>query len=320
MTAIANGKGVPFACETFRFHLRVRSLMVLPPYKGAVFHGAFDNAMRRLVCPLPRRACINCELKTKCHYITICNPSPPADFKDRGKFPSAPPPYVLTPPPDNKQCFKTGNTLTFELTLIGRALDALPYTIFSFIQIGCRGLGRERGRFDIEQVELLRNGKTLTIYDGASQTLKMVPPGPSDPARSHPSRVQTLTLTLNTPLRLKQKGHLVTRLDFATFFDALSRRLALLSALYGDNGQPTVLARLPEHAAAIQTAEDKTFWYDWSRYSTRQKEPMKLGGLRGSITFAGNLTPFMPWLRLGEVVHVGQGATFGLGAILTSAG
>ena len=40
---------------------------------------------------------------------------------------------------------------------------------------------------------------------------------------------------------------------------------------------------------------------------------MKLGGLRGEITFEGDLSPFMPLLRLGEKVHVGQGTGFGLG-------
>jgi hypothetical protein len=31
------------------------------------------------------------------------------------------------------------------------------------------------------------------------------------------------------------------------------------------------------------------------------------------VTFAGPLGPFLPYLRLGEQVHIGQGNTFGLG-------
>jgi hypothetical protein len=48
-------------------------------------------------------------------------------------------------------------------------------------------------------------------------------------------------------------------------------------------------------------------------YSARQKSTMKLGGLRGKITFTGDLLSFMPFLRLGTEVNVGQGTSFGLG-------
>jgi len=40
---------------------------------------------------------------------------------------------------------------------------------------------------------------------------------------------------------------------------------------------------------------------------------MMMGGCIGSITFAGNLTQFMPFLLLGEKINVGKGTSFGLG-------
>jgi hypothetical protein len=42
---------------------------------------------------------------------------------------------------------------------------------------------------------------------------------------------------------------------------------------------------------------------------------MKLGGLVGTMRLAGDLAPFTPLLRTAEVVHVGKGATFGLGKV-----
>ncbi len=54
-------------------------------------------------------------------------------------------------------------------------------------------------------------------------------------------------------------------------------------------------------------------WHDWQRYSARQEQKINIGGFVGGITFEGNLTPFLPLLKAGETMHVGKGATFGLG-------
>ena len=40
---------------------------------------------------------------------------------------------------------------------------------------------------------------------------------------------------------------------------------------------------------------------------------MTLGGLVGEWRLRGDLTPFMPWLWLGQWLHVGKNATMGLG-------
>ena len=59
-------------------------------------------------------------------------------------------------------------------------------------------------------------------------------------------------------------------------------------------------------------------WHDWERWSERQQSAMKLGGLMGTVTLEGDLAPFGPLLRMAEVIHVGKGATFGLGRVEAS--
>jgi CRISPR/Cas system endoribonuclease Cas6 (RAMP superfamily) len=40
---------------------------------------------------------------------------------------------------------------------------------------------------------------------------------------------------------------------------------------------------------------------------------MKMGGFVGEITFQGELEQFLPFIALGEYIHVGKGTSFGLG-------
>ncbi len=299
--------------ERFRFSIRVTSLMVLPPYKGGIFRGAFGSAFRSIVCATRAKECSNCVLLTQCLYKALFEPQAPPHHPDALKFRHAPAPYVLNPPLNSRQAFHPGQTLDFELVLIGRAVDALPYFIYTFMNLGDRGLGRERGKYEISNVHVVRNGEVIPIYDGAAKILKSYAPGTNVLGPSADENCSRLTLEFLTPLRLKEKGDLVTKLTFPLFFERLAERLNLLAVLYGNNSKPPDLAPLMEQAQKIKVLEDKLHWYEWERYSARQKTTMKLGGLRGKITFTGNLSPFMPYLRLGAEVNVGQSTSFGLG-------
>ena len=70
---------------------------------------------------------------------------------------------------------------------------------------------------------------------------------------------------------------------------------------------------LIDQAMTVETVNNNLRWHDWTRYSLRQDRRMKLGGLVGSVTYAGDLKPFTPFIALGQYVHVGKNCTFGLG-------
>ncbi len=54
-------------------------------------------------------------------------------------------------------------------------------------------------------------------------------------------------------------------------------------------------------------------WHDWERFSERQGTKLKMGGFLGEITFEGDLAEFIPFLVLGEYLHIGKGTVLGLG-------
>jgi len=284
------------------------------PIQGGDLRGSFGAAFRRLVCVIRKEDCTTCILKGNCLYAALFTPSPPPDFPDAAKFSSAPPPYVLNPPLTNRQSFRPGSTLGFDLVLMGRAIDALPYFVYTFMELGKTGIGCERGRFEIPRVDLIRDEGEVQIYDGVTKTLREIP-APSYTSACQDDGHKRITIELLTPLRIKAGNHLVRKLTFPIFFERLAQRIEILSAFYG-NGNPRPDFRpLIESAPEIDVKDSNLHWYDWPRYSARQKTLMRLGGLRGSITFEGDQGRFMPLLKIGEQVNVGQGTSFGLGRI-----
>ncbi len=302
---------LPF--KKFRFTVKIGTLTILPPYKGGVFRGAFGHSFKKAVCALKKNSdCNACILKQQCIYIIIFNPPAPSGFPDAAKYRQAPPPYVLNPPVENREVFRPGDNLTFNMVLMGRAIEAIPYFIYSFIEMGEKGLGRERGKFELEKVEVFNDEHYTQIYDSETGTLKDFNDSNHASPYTDYSNVRNLTLKFLTPLRLKEKNSLVTDLNFALLFERLMHRLELLSLFYG-NEQVKAAKDLPDKASGIEVRHKNLHWYEWGRYSSRQKDLMKLGGLKGEISFEGNLTSFMPYLKLGEAVNIGQGTSFGLG-------
>ena len=71
------------------------------------------------------------------------------------------------------------------------------------------------------------------------------------------------------------------------------------------------------------TAQRDLRWHDWTRYSSRQQQEMTLGGVLGQWTLNGSsetLTTLRPWLWLGQWLHAGKNATFGLGGYTLEGG
>lgn len=287
--------------------------MILPPYKGAVFRGAFGNTFRRLVCLVPKADCPSCALREKCLHVALFEPPPPAAYADAAKFTQAPRPYVLNPPLTSRHSFRPGETLEFDLVLIGPAIEALPYFIHIFLEVGRQGLGRERGKYELLRVDLQQNGATLSVYEASTATLTAFAPESGPVQSPEDDRATSLTLQFLTPLRIKEKGDLVTHLNFPLFSENLFRRLSLLAEFYGNGVGPPDFSSLLAQARDITLSSNGLRWHDWERYSRRQDANMKFGGLKGSLTIAGPLGPFLPYLRLGAAVNLGQATTFGLG-------
>ncbi|MBZ0161049.1 MAG: CRISPR system precrRNA processing endoribonuclease RAMP protein Cas6 [bacterium] len=114
-------------------------------------------------------------------------------------------------------------------------------------------------------------------------------------------------------MRLRFDEALVNHLDFHVLIRNLLRRLSALSYFHCGRQLNLDFKELIAQAQKIKADKTDLRWVDWTRYSNRQKRKIQMGGLIGQVTYSGPLAGFLPFLRLGELVHVGKGTVFGLG-------
>lgn len=309
-----------FTLSLYRFTLRVEEPMSLPAYKGAVLRGGFGITFKRAVCihsGLP--PCQDCHLLHKCPYPAIFEPSPPPDTEVLKTQSDVPLPFLIEPPDDRRTYYAPGQSLEFGVTLIGWANNALPYFIVVFQRLGEAGLGPDRARYllnEVAAVDPLAGVRALVLARGRvnREAHERTTSYRDLTAPLVGLSCSRLTLHFLTPTRLKHDGRYVEQAPaFHVVLRALLRRVSSLSYFYGGQRWDTDYRGWIEQAERVRTAASDAHWVDWERYSTRQKQSMNLGGVVGWATYEGDLTPFLPLLRLGELVHVGKSAVFGNG-------
>ena len=311
-----------FKIGRFEFIVKPKDKLYLPIYKGSTLRGGFGHSLRRVICVTKGKECKDCLLKQKCIYSSIFETPPPKNTTKLRKYPYAPHPFVIEPPLEEKREYKEDNEFSFNLILIGKAIDYLPYFIFAFDKLGELGLGRGKGKYLLKEVRSINGNSNSAhpIYTGEDKILKdsySLISGKDilEECKKYYHK-RGLTLNFVTPARLKYQEHFIKNLEFHILIRNLLRRISLLSYFHCDKELQIDFKALIEKAKSVKRTSNNLSWYDWQRYSARQNTKMLLGGFIGKVTFAfDGIEPeqFLPLILLGKYIHVGKGTGFGLG-------
>lgn len=293
----------------FQFNFQVETPLHLNFYSGSMLRGAFGHALRHLSCMTKMPDCKSCMLYRSCPYPLVFE-HPPQESKFQ-KFGNIPNPYIIEPPPLGSKVYQVGEVLSFSMVLMGQAMAQLPLLIFAWQRALQQGLGKERSRARLLNVIVEPDQpQAQIIYDTAQDKEVQAY---STTVQSLLAKTEKLTLQFVTPLRIQKQDKILTyEITARDFLSALVRRYFLLLEFYGEDYQATDFAALIEQAQ--QVACDVDFhWCDWQRYSNRQQQAMKLGGVLGNVTLRGDLSPFLLMLQAGQWLHIGKETTFGMG-------
>lgn len=303
-------KELRFPLARYCFEFEVTRPLRLPEYAGSALRGAFGSALRGLACVTRAKSCEGCLVRTTCPYATVFEP--PAAASAPLGITTPPVPYIVEPPEWGAREYHPGDLLTFRFTLVGRAVEHLPLCLMAWMRAFARGVGAGDGTAELLAVIHELPGQAVVIYRSGEQIT------PHDQHIEFPGEIAppAVVLDFSSPLRLQGNGRALPpwKLTPRPLLTALVRRASLLSQYYGEGAlysesQFSSLGKAAETIAGNHNMQ----WHDWTRRSSRQSRTMQLGGAMGSWRLEGDLVPFWDAIRLGEWLHVGKEASFGLG-------
>jgi len=293
----------------YQFNCQTKTELKLNNYSGSMLRGAFGHALRQLSCVTQMNSCKDCLLYRQCTYPKIFEMPVPQSSAFQ-TFSAIPNPYIIEPPPMGERALHKGEWFSFSVILIGGANQQLNLIIQAFKKALANGLGRARRPVMLQNIVFEPQQAVESIIYDAQQDKLLPLPTFQPPVFKQTEQV---TLQLITPLRIQRKGQVLsTTLSARDFLMALVRRYYLLHEFYTDNYQAPDFSKLAQLAREVHC--DATLqWHDWSRYSSRQKQKMTLGGVMGQLVLSGDLQPFWEIINAGQWLHAGNKTTFGMG-------
>jgi hypothetical protein len=299
----------------YRVFFTARERLDLPAYLGSTLRGAFGRTFRALACP--SRISEPCPLPAECPYHSIFESSPPPNADALRTHDEIPRPFVIAPDwkiDASRRLFTPGSEFSFGLSLVGRAREFFPHFVVAFREMS--RIGRERRAVELARIDAIdpHGGEDVAIYDAADNIVRgaATPLTLDDCARMTPPTGR-FAIEFVTQTRLKHEGSWARVPEFEILFRRLLGRLSSMARFHCGAPLDADFRGLIDAARAVRLVRDDTRWVRWERYSRRQDRRMQWEGIVGTAVYDGPAAPFWPYLKFGEYVHVGHGATFGLG-------
>jgi len=306
------------------FFLAPHEPLVWSAFAGVMLRGAFGTILRRHACTTGVRTCEGCSYRDRCAYGVLFDPVllQPSDGT-RGM--STPPrPFVFSLRADSRQ---RNNVRQFDVLLVGPARRYFAEFLRTFIELETCGLGPRRVPFRLSHVDAMPSDGSRALLFNREDGKTCQPPFTFDAhvAMARARGLQAIAtgrwlVHFVTPTRLTAGGRVQT--EGITFQDVVRRALRRLDSLlylYGDGASSFRPHDYVQLAEGVRTLGTRFRWSERERFSTRQRQNVRVGGVLGSMLVEGDLTCLLPVLAYAEQVHIGKHTVMGFGRIALEA-
>ena len=298
-----------FSFVHLRLTINTRDISTLVSY---LFRSGpdFAETFRRLVCRRRALECSNGPMCADCSYRVLFSQQLGADPSAVRCHQKPPLPFVFSFPA-NGAASKQANAFTCTLVLVGKALNHTSVFLNAFRSLLANG--HKTGLFAEAAVTLVESldfhGNPTTIAKGEMEpdtgsVVTLDAMGVVD-SRCRPS--DTVEVTLITPLKLAKTGKIMCSFDAGQFVRSLMRRVSALTYYYCDYEMRDNFREYAHAANRLELLEDNFFYAGAGRRSPA------LSGVMGDGVLSGDFNDLMAFLALGEYLHLGKGASYGMG-------
>jgi hypothetical protein len=178
-------------------------------------------------------------------------------------------------------------------------------------------LSKGRGKYRLEKVASVKGSNEIVIYSAGkgivSSDLLISTFTEIEEKVSSRQGINEIKISFITPTRIKHGGKLSTELPFHFLIQSLLIRAEALAFHSGYRPELDFGGLMAKAMEGVKTKKSDLGWKTWQRYSQRKNSFMNLGGMVGQIIYQGELDEYLPYLFLGEEVHLGKSTSFGLG-------
>lgn len=305
----------------FRWTLACTTPVHLGKVPGAQLRAALGGVLRPFACVTHAPTCEGCRVRYACAYGHLFETIPPPTSGAWKGYENVPRPLVLHHPLGWRATYCARTTFSFDTILLGHAVPHIAHLYYVVKQLQTKGLGfghkRGKGRFRLVGLDVRTPDGMRPLLDDDGQLVTLT--HAHDLSAWWPAEVPAndavLELQLQTAVRLTYKRQPLKADAFTAhhLINALVHRLELVVRFHGTD--PAVLPTDALRAAAqdVEVLERRTYAERYERYSQRQQQRMPLHGVGGSLFVRGPWTTLYPYLRMGELLHVGKGTTMGFG-------
>lgn len=298
----------------------------IPLFTAPAIRGAFGNRLRRLSCLTRTPECSwrvgsatreeTCGLVEHCPYGRIFETLNTGTAQRLQGPKHAPHPFVLKVPRVD------GQRVLFAFTLIGRAIDDLPIVLEAMdglsdgFTVRSDGGGARTLRFETRGIfARAMDGCDYPLASGATwPETRRLAATLSDCECLGNDQHRSVMLDIVSPMHLVARGHPLERFEWSVFLRRLLTRIEVLSQCYcSGTPRPEWFDALSRAGNGVAVTENHTRWAAASRFSSRHRVDLPLGGFVGRVVIESPMPGLLPILRAGEALGVGKNTSSGCG-------